>query len=249
MWNIPKIWEDTYLNIVQKAIEDEETFKTFRHNKQYTLIVSDCMKSEMIEALYNYINQNSNDTNILEKARISDNIGSPHLHPIYNICPTTLRYIQTALIIKKHFGNITNVSEIGIGYGGLCYIICNIFNISYYSMTDFPPVITLAKKFLTQLPITQKLLYKKEFTNHVQPYDIVISEYTITELRWEVVTQYYKNILCNSKHLFIRTNYNKQKDMNKFLEILNQDFELQILPQYDDADEFQKIVLGTRRYI
>ena len=80
------------------------------------------------------------------------NIGSPSLKYFEKdeLNPTTLRYINVALDLKKKFpnGSFENIIELGAGFGGQALILDKIYKINNYTFIDLPQVNKLIKTLL-----------------------------------------------------------------------------------------------------
>jgi len=127
-WKIPDDWQKPYAEVVLAALHDNDVFSSFRRLKGYNYIMADSMPQDMAQALYDTISQNPHLLDLLEWAKRTDAIGGPKLREPFGTSPRNLRYIYTAHLIQTHFENIHNVVEIGVGYGGLCWVMHGLFD-------------------------------------------------------------------------------------------------------------------------
>jgi hypothetical protein len=135
------------------------------------------------------------------------------------------------------------VVEIGVGFGGLCYAMHVVFDIANYSLVDLTGPYRLAKKWLNHFPETQNVTAGKP------PFDITISEYAITELEFDDIIEYYNLYIKQSNGFLIRTNYHTAEDYDRFVDLLLQDFKIEVLPfrPYKKRDEIcGRNLIGTR---
>jgi hypothetical protein len=223
---------DDYKNICKKAIYDENVFNSFKSEEAYRSILEHVsyeqgldyfkkIKSSFPEYI-NYINDfKQNDLFGGTKKYAYDNIGE--------VSPTTLRYIKVLSDLKKLFGDLNgkNIIEIGVGYGGQCFVLNKYYNIKKYNLIDLPEVQGLSFKYLERLNVnTHKIINVSELKNLNEEYDIVISNYAYSELDTELQDYYYDHIIKKSKmgyftfnfvsDLFGIKSYNKQEIIEKF---------------------------------
>ena len=71
------------------------------------------------------------------------------------ISATTARYIKNLSDLINLFGSLDGmrIAEIGGGYGGLCKIISDQFELDSYTLFDLPDCLDLSKKFLDNFGI------------------------------------------------------------------------------------------------
>jgi len=198
---------DKYCEVCFKAWEDETAFSTFRRDPVFTQVMEfhyeeygqkcfDIIKKDNIWLLDYY-----------NKFKISDKFGSPLVY-IYDgklISPSTLRYVKILSDLIKYFGRVGyfnglerfKIAEIGGGYGGLCKVIKDVFNVEYH-LIDLYEVNLLAQKFLEKTHknnvrfSTWDKLVKEE-------YDLVISVGAFSEMNREIQDHYNEMIIKGSK--------------------------------------------------
>ena len=151
--------------------------------------------------------------NYIELININDSIGSPNKEYIfdYHISPSNLRYIYHSLLIeskiKKWFNNkkSLNILEIGGGYGGLSFYIKNIIsdiNLNY-TIVDLPNVCLLQKRFLKEVNLTNvNIISCLDYFKSNQKYDLIISNYCLSEISIENRFLYLDNIYKNCEKEF-----------------------------------------------
>ena len=209
-----------YCKICSEAVESERAFSGFKSNSTYRTILEHVTQAQGAE-YFNLIKQNSLFDKIpWNEVLKSDNIGSPQTYS-YDIPGTTkttsssnLRYVYYALeILKtlkdKGFVNPT-ISEIGGGYGGLCYIINTLsslfdLTINHYNIFDLPAPVKLTNKYLSVIKpginATASTIGEKEFeldANH-----FLISNYAYSELDKSTRLMYIDKLLSKTKAGYI----------------------------------------------
>ena len=125
-----------------------------------------------------------------------------------------------------NFGSLDGLSivEIGVGYGGQAKLIQDYFDIKSYHFVDLPEVNNLANKYLKIFEYKNN--YFLDFENLPNyEYDLVISNYALTECTKKMQDYYYNKIIKKSKHGYITgndigyhykiKNYNKEDWENK----------------------------------
>ena len=110
--------------------------------------------------------------------------------------------------LVEHFGTLDNfkIAEIGVGYGGQCMTITNYFDVQNYTLIDLPEVLALAKRYLS-INDSSNLEFKTMSELKVSEYDLIISNYAITECNKRVQLEYINKVLRGSKHGYITCNY------------------------------------------
>ena len=137
-----------------------------------------------------------------------------------------------------------NIIEIGGGYGGQCVIIKKYLNISSYSIVDLNEPLALTKKYLTKLNLNENVNFidgKNTSNKYLDSYDLVISNYAISECSKLVQEYYIENILSKSKQGYIiynqifeyfenwdleKAGYNHQKFVEK-MKSYNKDIQIE----------------------
>jgi len=109
--------------------------------------------------------------------------------------------------------------------GGQYTILKQLFTPLKYSFVDLPTVLPLTKKYLKKLDIDNNVYFidgKNKKNIYDSEYDLVISNYAISECNEETQQFYINNILINSKHGYITHNQFNGYTLNKFISILKE---------------------------
>ena len=209
-----------YSIAVQEALTNKKKFNNFKSNIFYQDILEHVNYPQGLEYL-NIIKRDSNLLNNIDKFLINDQIGNPKKYYYEElktkISPTTLRYIKVASDIKKIFKDeITNIVEIGCGYGGQYLILDQVMKINHYILMDLHNVNKLIEKYLEHHLLNSS--YETKTINQLQSnkqFDLVISNYAFSELPPQTQISYIKKILLNSKNGYLTMNSGKENSNYK----------------------------------
>ena len=157
MWNVQGTTVLNYLAAVDDCLIHNEVFEIFKSHAHYTSIVGMSSPSQAEEWIKR-IREKESIHRRIEQFKKNDIVGKPALFDSKEyglISPNTLRYINSLCDIHENFGNLNdkNIVEIGIGYGGLCYILSTFYELNSYRLVDLPNVVLLATKYLNQLGV------------------------------------------------------------------------------------------------
>jgi putative sugar O-methyltransferase len=159
MWLADSQISLNYTNAVKEALADETKFQNFKSNPNYTSVVgmSNPWQAQvwMQNIKQNYPNL-YNNINIFSQ---NDRFGSPRMWRSDDgiwISPNTMRFINSLIEIETWFGfgkSPIRIAELGIGYGGLSYVLNCYYNVASYTLLDLPDVYLLADKYLKLLGV------------------------------------------------------------------------------------------------
>ena len=209
-----------YLEVCRKAVEDEEVFKTFRRNPDYNIVLEHVnyeQGKEYLKETIPYLTKY-----FMGKFAVSEKFGGPatYLYGELSFSPTTLRYVKVLSDLIKHIGDINvNIVEIGCGYGGQCKIIHDLYKPKSYTVVDFPEVLKLTSKWLSNFNIIPTLR-SLEDSSHIK-YNLCISNYAFTEFTRPYQDFYAENIIKHSTMGYITCNFLGRKDAFSVQEIIN----------------------------
>lgn len=175
-----------YLNFVREANLNQEVYHSFRNSQKYKEILEH-VGPNLANDYYKNIREYLTHEQVIEFSKAINNTGNPEIITINDteFNPTTLRYINVALDIKKKFSIdcFENIIEVGAGYGGQALVLDKFFEIKNYTFVDLDDVNKLIKKFLAghNTNFTSKF-YTIESLGTSQKYDLIISNYSFSEL-------------------------------------------------------------------
>ena len=221
-------------------LQSNNTFADFKNNHQYCGILEHVSKE--LGDMYLSLIETEFDIPfeyISGFVTINDTYGNPKKESFYSnkyrimleCSPTSLRYIYHALIILQYYQTVqlTEIVEIGCGYGGLCLAI-NYFadllqvQIDKYHMIDLPDVCNLITHYLTKHESIVKIPFEMyesstfgQGSKGAQPLTsseklsttiasdnlFLISNYCFTEIDHEYRNNYCMNLLPKVKHGFM----------------------------------------------
>ena len=205
-------------------LQNSNIFVDFKQNNQYCCILEHVSREygdkylDLIETDFDIPFEN-----IEEFVTINDTYGDPKKESFFSskyrkmlkCSPTSLRYIYHALLILKYYQTtqLTEIAEVGCGYGGLCLAINYFANllqihIDKYHLIDLPNVCNLITYYLTanekNVKIPFELHVSSTFgTNIVSDRLFLISNYCFTEIDDEYRNNYCANLLPKVKHGFM----------------------------------------------
>lgn len=192
-----------YRNFCQLAATNPEVFAKFRRDPVLMGImehVSWVTAGECIEII-----QRDSPSLLAHFPRFSESetVGRPSA-----LSPTTLRYIKVLSDLSKYFGSLDGfrVAEIGGGYGGQCKIIHDVFKPAEYTLIDLPEPLALAKRVLTTFTIPNVSFLTREELRP-QNYDLVISNYALSECAPSIRAEYEELVLAWAKRGYLSVNF------------------------------------------
>jgi len=203
-------YEEYRLACLEAATNDEK-FNVFKQNRAYTEILEHT-SPEMGARYADYILKTKFDLSKLDLIRSNDIQGSATIleysEPFGLFSPSTLYYTKVLAELEDMFGSLDglNIAEIGIGYGGQCKVIYDYFKPASYTLVDLPEPVKLAERY------HRDFNYKgiKYLTQDLLPsgveYDLVISNYALTECARPIQLEYLDKVVKKSKKGYIAYN-------------------------------------------
>ena len=219
-----------FIKICQKALEDEEIYGKIRSMNQFNEIIINGAEWEGKEHLKRLEKDFPEMVEYIDKFRENDLFGTPLTYDYKKhgkFSANTLRYVNTLMDLKEHFKikDDWSIVELGSGYGGLAKIICSYIKPKYYTLIDLEPVLKLSQKYLKNLDNISYINYIncEEMGEDDKEYNLLISEYSLTELNEEGMETYYNTLFKRCNNAYIVANiwdYRKKKQFIKRLEEL-----------------------------
>lgn len=208
-WNVSSNVMANYLDVCKNAARDETAFRAFKRAPGYKMILEHCSLALGHSHLRNIKKKNPE---LLENKSFLQNdlLGAPELFDFgfATVSPTTVQYISVLANLISLFGDLTNyrIVELGAGYGGQAKIIGDRFEISKYMMIDLPEATLLQNKYVKELNVKNAEAYPYESFPHQDSYDLVISNYALSEVLDPLQTEYVEKILLRSRHGYLTCN-------------------------------------------
>ena len=226
----------SYADVCREASENDEIFKKFKQDSRYTAILEHVSVKQGFDYLNEILRYEIN-IHLVEKFKENDIQGSPTLFNYEGffgkVSPSTLRYVKNALEIDLFVGedDVSRVAEIGGGYGGLCKTLSCLCDYSEYHIYDMLEASNLQNKYLSTFDIYSKVIIHSvpEPTENI---DLVISNYAYSELNEELQDLYYRNVIVNSKKVYMILNKGKVS-REVFLKKAEKDFNITLRKELD----------------
>lgn len=246
MWLANQNTQENYNLIVNDCLVNEASFNTFKSNNNYNSIVgmSEVWQGEFwIEDI---INNNPEVLMKIPKISLNDRYGSPINWSYKNgivLSANTARYVNSALQIIRHFKfkDSINVTELGVGYGGLCYIVNCLLDVKNYALIDMPNVQELAQKYLRNLNVTNTQ------KNKIEDNDLFISEFCLSEFDDKDIYDFYNTYVVNSKYVFLQMNLDDKDRKSNFIKTIEKDFDIEIRDEVPKTRWDNYVILGVKK--
>ena len=145
--------------------------------------------------------------------------------------PTTLRYVKVACDLDKFLGDLSGfkVCEIGGGYGGQFLILDALYKDLDYHAVDLKGSLAVSKKYLDNYELSSNITYVEPQNLESSQYDLIISNYSFSELTLDIQNFYTDKILSSSTNGYIT--YNEYSD-NFTLNDYETKFKAEIIEDY-----------------
>ena len=187
----------------------------------FDFVGNDIRPEKTAQAFYDYIKEHYYPLlKHFDTFLFNDKVGSPITHEIEGrqMSAGTLRFIKVLGDIIYHLGgqlmassdSAMDIIEIGSGYGGQCKIISDHINYNSYTLIDIKPSLNVAKIYLPNFFNVDgdKLRFvDTENINLENEYDLVISDYCLSELDDEGIRFYEENVLSKCKMGYFTINH------------------------------------------
>ncbi len=211
-----------YKKVCEQAVISEDVFNSFRSNGRYRRVVDHLDR----QWGYSYIRMINNllvaddicYEDFMAKFTFNDEVGRPCMFdysPFGQWSPTTLRYIYTAFMLRKQFGELHNstILEIGGGYGGQAAILMTQFNVKKYGIFDLNEVVGLISKYLNVHNFKQAVTYNQDQFIEMESIesDLVISDFAFSELSGISQDLYFEKVIRHSKRGYMTLNFFSDK--------------------------------------
>jgi hypothetical protein len=228
-WMVPDNSENNnFFKFCREASESEIYFSSFKTNPNFTPIIGNDVRGyDIAKSSLKKITDYSLLDNI-EKYKENDLLGSPPLHffpTIGKISSGTLYFMFILNNILEEFGDITNfdVCEIGSGYGGQANILLT-YGVNQYTCIDNFSTLSLAKKYLTKNNKTNVIYYDTDNIETDRNYDLVISNWCLSEMDQTGISFYIDNIVSKSRFGYFEMNMWDQDRKNFLLNEMKKHF-------------------------
>jgi putative sugar O-methyltransferase len=203
-----------FLNGINTALRNEDAFRAFKRLPGIEAIEGvPPAQGEQYRAIV--LQQTPALIDHWSKFRENDLCGNPRTaeYPEGPMSPTTWRYIKVLSDLQMLFGDLTgwDVAEIGAGYGGQYKIIQDVYTPGSYTIYDLPAVMKLIVKYLEHVgcPSLQRVRnadFHKLPEEPPRTYDLVLSNWALSECTREVQDLYIEHVLRRSRRGYVTYN-------------------------------------------
>jgi putative sugar O-methyltransferase len=207
--------DERYLADVRAALEHEHEFARFKRLPGIRDAVERLSAARGEEYRRIALAQTPGLLEHLDAFRQNDDFGSPVTaeYPEGAISPTTWRYIKVVSDLRMLFGSLDgwHIVEIGVGYGGQCKVIGDVFDVASYTMYDLEPVCALADKYLRRAGsrAAERLTladFRRLGHDPDRTYDLVISNWALSECTKAIQDRYIEHVLRRARRGYITYN-------------------------------------------
>jgi hypothetical protein len=227
-----------YLQIISSASHNDESFARFRSNREYRQILEHVSKSQGYEYLREIKLGSSGVKEMIAKVGFLNTCGLPlvYFYPRLGfLSPTTLRYCKVFDELNRLFPDISEmiIAEIGGGFGGQAAVLRNLSGFKSYTIYDLPEVHKLQSKFLAVNNSESGVSYADGRLAPPGKFDLVISNYAVSELQRELQVAYFENVVSSSSRGYLTWNLISQNRLGG----LSVDEVLQYIPDANVTEE------------
>lgn len=236
-WEIDGGELDRYLASCKKAATDDNSFASFKRDKDFQVILEHISVGEGQYYADNTKNKFWLDSKpILDSFKENDYYGGADVHDYEGygfISPSTVRYIKNVSDIASWLDDYEpqKIVEIGGGYGGLCKTVSCIYNFESYTFIDQPEVNMLSARYLSEFPeISKKVNHFSCYDfPEIKDIDLLISNYAVSELSLDSQKEYYDKVIKNATAVYVTYNNSQSAGyLEYFTGLLEQDFDFTI---------------------
>lgn len=212
----------TYPIICYLAAHYDEHFSYFKSLDYYRTILEHVTYEQGLEYL-NFIRREYPDIlKFCDRFHENDTIGSPVMFDYGDIgtfSPTTLRYMKVAGDLRQEFGDgiaQMHIVEVGGGYGGQCKILADLCGFASYTIIDLSEANQLAKRCLDKLGVENVRFINREDLDQVFDYDLMISNYSFSELDRIEQTAYLNKVIKPTPNGYMTMNFMNETEFNSY---------------------------------
>ncbi len=210
-WMAPYDSSRDYFKVCRRAVQDDMAFATFRHNREYCVVLEHVSPDE--GSGYLKAAQAIDADFVAKHFRFfqeNDNVGGATLvrYPIGSIAPSTLRYVYVLTNLQQWVGSLggLDIVEIGGGYGGLCRMAMAVCKPHSYTIFDLEAPLLLTRKYLSYYELSGVHLRQANDFDGMGNVDVVISTWALSELEQGAQQDYYTNLIGGSRFGYMAYN-------------------------------------------
>jgi putative sugar O-methyltransferase len=194
------------------AAVDAARFATFKQDPEFRVVIENLTCEHGRRYLDAALEQTPSLAGRLELFRENDRLGGPRIcsyGELGSFSPTTLRYVKVLSDLTRLFGSLdgAHIVEIGGGYGGQCYVISAVAQPASYTLVDLEPVLRLQRRYLQELGVPNVRYETARDLEPARDYDLVISNYALSECSRRVQRHYIDRVLRRSTYGYLTCNW------------------------------------------
>lgn len=211
-----------YLDVCRLAASEDLIFANFKNETPYKSIVQTVGPHDGLR-YYQSLGEDMRQN--LQRFIINDVIGNPEkfLYEFGVFSPTTLRYAKVLDDLIEYGLEGARIAEIGVGFGGQYSVMRQILKPASYDFFDLEDVLPLVKRYVKALhldDISLSYVSNPKTVSSLQDYDVVISNYAISECDEEIQNLYFENVIAKSKRGYITHNHQRGYPLQEFIQKL-----------------------------
>ena len=235
-------WPGGYAMACLEATHRPGRFDEFKQDPRFTTILEHGSKEE--GAAYLHLIRRSKAAwmlapRLLEAYKENDSLGGAEVHDygenVGHISVSTLRYIHDAAALYLAFGPLDGwrVAEIGGGYGGLAKVLTDTWHLHSHTIFDIPAAVGLVRRYMKAVSPRSPVIARSGASlaherregetgatgadgRDDHGYDLVVSNFAVSELSDEVQAMYAHKLLLPAKRAFLTLN-SPSKEIHRIL--------------------------------
>jgi putative sugar O-methyltransferase len=197
----------SYTRLCAQAARDDAVFATFKRLPAYTAVLEHVSCDIGAQYLETALDQTPALASVLEEAKRNDSLGSPRtcVYGQHMFSPTTLRYLKVLSDLLTLFGPLDKLSvvEIGVGYGGQCFV-ASAVGFRSWTLIDLPPVLELAGRYLGELGVEN---VERVTPGETVVADLIVSNYAFSECTRRVQLKYLDTVVSRARRGYMTCNF------------------------------------------
>jgi hypothetical protein len=242
-WTLHQAVQEAYLAVCARAA-DGAGLGAFKRDSAYRAVLEHVSEAQGRAYLEEINAESPWLVNYFKRFQQNDHYGAPFTFNYDRrvFSPTTLRYAKVLGDLVRLFGSLDgmDIVEIGGGYGGQCKIVSDVFAFRSYTIIDLAPVGKLQQRYLSTLGVLGWTCGTPERLAG-RAYDLVISNYALSELCAEGRRFYTDSLLCRCPRGYIT--WNSPDPFDSF----GHPLALQVTDERPQTGRANKIVTWGRR--
>jgi len=212
--------EDLFLRECENICLNESKFMNFKRNHIFTKIIGNDVRPKHTSDVWYTFLENTEMMENIEKYKTNDTFGNPsrYCYPKTGIIsPGTLYFLSITHDINTRLVNIKDkkICEIGSGYGGQSKIFLD-YGCQTVDLIDRKQTLGLASKYLNMFGY-ENVCFHPTTNIPEKKYDIVVSNWCVSELDEEGASFYLDNVIKNSQYGYFLTNYRSKEKKDWFI--------------------------------